>query len=219
MSGRLPTHLDACRAAALFAPRASARTALFAFRAGTRTLPAAAAALGALPASAWAAEESSGNLWLDLLWKAVNLLVLAGLIAYFARKPLGAALRKMAKETYDTWNGAHRAAEAARAEMAEQRKQIDGLAGQLARMVGDARADGEREQARLVQDARVQADRILALAQQRAEQEVAKARTELHRQIAEEAMRLAEQMIRDQATPEQRRKLLEGYLREMESRP
>jgi len=86
-------------------------------------------------------------------------------------------------------------------------------------MVADAKADGEREEARLLQEARVLADRIVALARDRAEQEVAKARTELQRQIAGEALRLAEQMIRERATPEQRRKLMEGYLREMENRP
>ncbi|MFI5400475.1 MAG: hypothetical protein ACHQZQ_05435 [SAR324 cluster bacterium] len=208
MSETLPPFLDPRRAAVRLVSRAGARTML-----------GAAALLGALPACAWAAEESHGNPWMDLLWKAVNLLVLVGLIAYFARKPLGTAFRAMAKETYDTWSGAHRAAEAARQEMAQQRKQIDGLAGDLTRMVADARADGEREEARLLQEARALAERILEIARQRAEQEVAKARTELHRQIAGEALRLAEQMIRDRATPEQRRKLMEGYLREMESRP
>ncbi|MFI5400954.1 MAG: hypothetical protein ACHQZQ_07885 [SAR324 cluster bacterium] len=218
MSETLPTFQDACRVASM-AARAGARTVLFASRASARTVPAAALALGALPALAWAAEESGGNPWMNLLWKAVNLLVLAGLIVYFARKPLATAFRAMARETFDAWSGAHRGAEAARRETEEQRRQIDGLAGELSRMVADARADGEREEARLQQEARVLADRIVAIARQRAEQEVAKARTELQRQIAGEALRLAEQMIRDQATPEQRRKLMEGYLREMENRP
>jgi len=207
MSDTLLGSPDACRAARI------------ASRASARTLTAAAVVLGALPASAWAAEEAQASPWMDLLWKGINLVVLVGLIVYFARKPLGAALRAMAKESYDAWSGAHRASEAALRETEEQRKQIDGLAGELSRMVADAKADGEREEARLLQEARVLADRIVALARERAEQEVAKARTELQRQIAGEALRLAEQMIRERATPEQRRKLMEGYLREMENRP
>jgi F-type H+-transporting ATPase subunit b len=182
-------------------------------------LLAAALAVPALPALAWAAEEGHGNPWMDLVWKGINLAVLAGLIAYFARKPVSTALRGMAKETFDKWSAAHQAAEAARSEMAEQRRQIEGLAGELSRMVADARADADRESARLVQEAHREADRILALARQQVDQEVAKARTELHRQIADDTLRLAEQMIREKATPDQRRKLMEGYIREMETGP
>ena len=206
MSRALPTLAVACRAATLTVLAALA-------------LPAALALLAAPASVAWAAEESPGNPWLALLWKAVNLAVLVGLIAYFARKPIATALRAAAKESFDKWSGAHKAAQAAREEMAEQRRQIEGLAGELSRMVADARADADRESARLVQEARKEGDRILALARQQAEQEVAKARTELHRQIAEDTLRLAEQMIREQATPEQRRRLMEGYIREMETRP
>ena len=178
----------------------------------------AVAALAASPAFAWAADEPHGNPWMDLVWKGINLIVLVGLIVYFARKPMGTAFRTMAKDAYDKWTGAHAAAEKTQAEMAEQRKQIECLASELNRMVADARADADRESARLVREARAQADRLIEIARLQAEQEVAKARTELQRQIAEDTLRLAEQMIREKATPDQRKKLVEGYIREMESR-
>ena len=174
--------------------------------------------LAGLPALAFAEGEGHGNPWLDLLWKGVNLLVLVGLIAYFARKPLGSAFRAMAKETYDRWSGAHQAAEDAQTEMAAQRRQIEGLAAELQRMVVDAQADADRETARLVAEAKLQAERILINATQQMEQELAKARTELRKQLAEETIRLAEQMIRDRVTPAERKKLMESYVREMEAR-
>jgi F-type H+-transporting ATPase subunit b len=171
-----------------------------------------------LPGLAFAAEEGHGNPWLDLLWKGINLLVLVGLIAYFARKPVSAAMRAMAKEGHDRWSGAHKAAQDAKTEMQAQRRQIEELAGELQRMVASARVDAERERARLTGEAQQQAERILAHAREQVEQEMAKARTELRKQLAEETLRLAEQMIREQATPEQRRSLMDGYIREMEAR-
>lgn len=194
---------------------------------GTRGATAARLALAGIvtawlaagwPASVLAAEEGQGHPWLDLLWKAVNLAVLVGVIVYFGRKPIAAALRALAKETYDRWSKAHQAAEATQADLAAQRKQIEGLEGELKRMAGDASADAEREHARVVQEARQQAERIMTLARGQVEQEMAKARTELRQQLAEETMRLAQQMIEKQATPDQRKKLMEAYLREMETR-
>jgi F-type H+-transporting ATPase subunit b len=179
---------------------------------------AAVLALAALPACAWAADEDHGNPWMDLAWKTINLIVLVAIIWYFARKPMRTAFRSMAKQAFEKWTGAHQAAKTAQTEVAAQRKQIEGLEQELARMVADARVDADRESARLVALARAEADRILAAARAQAEQEVAKARTELQRQIAEDTVRLAAEMIRDKATPEQRRKLVDGYIREMEAR-
>jgi len=170
------------------------------------------------PSTALAAEEAHGNPWLDLLWKAVNLAVLVGLIVYFGRRPVASALRALAKEALDRWSGAHQAAQAAQADIAAQRKQIEGLAGELKRMTADAGADAERESARMTQEARQQAERIMALAGEQVEQEMAKARTELRQQLAEETLRLAQQMIEQQTTPDQRKRLMEAYLREMETR-
>lgn len=174
--------------------------------------------LAGLPGLAWAEGEGHGNPWLDLAWKAVNLAVLVGLIVYFARKPVGSAFRALAQETHDRWTGAHKAAQDAQAEMAAQRKQIEGLAGELQRMVADAQTDADREAARLVAEAKLQADRIMVNAGQQVEQELAKARTELRKQLAEDTIRLAEQMIRERVTPAERKLLMEQYIREMEAR-
>jgi F-type H+-transporting ATPase subunit b len=189
--------------------------------AGARLALAAAATAwlaAAWPASALAAEESHGRPWLDLLWKAVNLAVLVGVIVYFGRKPIAAALRALAKETHDRWNKAHQAAQATQADLAAQRKQLEGLEGEMKRMAADASADAEREHARIVQEARQQAERIMTLARGQVEQEMAKARTELRHQLAEETLRLAQQMIEQQSTSDQRKRLMEAYLHEMESR-
>lgn len=171
------------------------------------------------PAVALAEETAHhGNPWLDLLWKAINLAVLIGLIVFFTRKPVGAAFRTMAKETADRWTGAHQAAQDARAEIAAQRSQIEGLEDELKGMVADVQADAQRESTRLVAEARAEANRILANARIQVEQEIAKARADFKRQLAEETVRLAEQMVRDEITPAERKRLMESYVRDMEAR-
>jgi F0F1-type ATP synthase membrane subunit b/b' len=172
-----------------------------------------------VPALALAEEGAhEGRPWLDLAWKALNLAVLVGLIVYFTRKPVGAAFRTMAKEAADRWNGAHKAAQDARAEIAAQRRQIEGLEGELKRMIADVQADSQRESSRLVADARAESNRILATARTQVEQEIAKARDDLRRQLAEETLRLAEQMVREEISPAERKRLMESYVRDMEAR-
>ncbi len=192
------------------------------FRRFARFAPAlftVAVLLSSLPNFAFAEEEvHPGNPWMDLLWKAINLAVLVGLIVFFTRKPIGAAFRAMAKEAQGKWGGAHKAAQDTQAEIAAQKKQIDGLEGELKRMVADVQADGERESARLVSQARMEADRILANARLQVEQEVAKAKQELQIQLAEETLRLAEKLVREKVKPAERKKLMESYVRDMEAR-
>lgn len=175
--------------------------------------------LACMPALALAEETAhEGHPWLDLLWKAINLAVLVGLIVYFTRKPVGAAFRTMAKEAVDRWNGAHKTAQDAEAEIAAQRRLIEGLEGELKRMIADVQADSQRESTRMAADARAESNRILANARIQVEQEIAKARADLRRQLAEETLKLAEQMVREGITPAERKRLMESYVRDMEAR-
>lgn len=187
----------------------------------------AGAALALLAAGvALAAEEAHGaaaahpgNPWLDLLWKAINLAVLVAIIWWAARKPVAKGLADLAQATRDSFQSSRKSAGDMDAAMTEQTRKIAALSQDLARMVGEARADVEREKLRAQQEARAQAEKIGAQAQQQIEQEVAKARTALKRDLAEHMAKLAEELIRQRANPDAQKRLMDDYLKQLERRP
>ncbi len=178
---------------------------------------------------AWAAEEghgaaeaagaAHGNPWLDLLWKAVNLAVLVGIIWWFARRPVAQGLANLAKATRNSFLTSRKSAEDVAAQMAEQKRKITALAQDLQRMVSEARADVEREKQRAQAEAQANAAKVAAATQQQIEQEVAKARTALRDELAAQTLKLAEELIKKQVTPEEQKRLVTQYLQHLGARP
>jgi F0F1-type ATP synthase membrane subunit b/b' len=186
----------------------------------------AAGTLLAVPGAAWAEEghgaaaaAAHGNPWLDLLWKAVNLAVLVAIVYWAARKPIATGLANLAKTTRASFVASRTSAEEVEAAMAGQKRKITGLAQDLARMVAEARADVEREKQRAQTEAQAQAAKLLAATEQQIEQEVAKARTALRAELAAQTVKLAEELIRKQVSPEEQQRLVNEYLQQLGSRP
>lgn len=174
-------------------------------------------ALGATPALA--AEGGSGNPWMDLLWKAVNFLVLAGIIYYFARKPVGNLMRGAAKESKDTLDEQRERAAGAEAEAAEQRRRIENLEADLQRMLNESREEARSEHERLVAEARNQSERIRHAVSTQVEQEFNKARKELQAELAQETVRLADTMIRERMDDRRREQAADRAIEQLGARP
>lgn len=152
--------------------------------------------LTAVPA--WAAEGGGahGDPWMELLWKAVNFLVLAGVLWYFGRKPLANMLRGAAQEARAELEARREAAHRAETDLTRQRDRITNLQAELERMAGAARGEAQAEHARLLAEARAQAERIRTTVHMQMEQEFSKARKALQAELAQQTVRLAEELIR-----------------------
>lgn len=174
--------------------------------------------LAVLPAVALAAEGMGGNPWLNLLYKAINFVVIVAIIWYFGRKPLGRFLRDNAAESKAALDERRKAAEAAEAELAEQRRKIDGLEAELRQMVEQARADAESEREQMLEDARHQAERIKQHMAMQVEQEFAKASAELKQQIADEMYRSAQELIEKRMNADLNKRLVDDFIGQMEGR-
>lgn len=163
-------------------------------------------ALGASPV--WAAEGGSANPWMDLLWKAINLLALLVLLHLFARKPLLNMFRAVAEGTKQGLSSQREDAEQAKREQVAQKEKIAGLQAELERLVAEARKEATDERDRLIEEARGQAGRIAENTRQQVAQEFSKARIELRRQLAEETVKLAEKMITERLDDSARERLV-----------
>lgn len=162
--------------------------------------------------------HAASNPWLSLLWKTINFLVLIGLIYYFARKPVGAYLRSTAELVKATLGNAREAKQAAEAELAAQQRKIDGLQAELERMIQQAREDSEKEKQILLAEAEAQAERIVTQMRLQVEQEFSKATTELKRQIADEMVRNAEELIAKRLDGTTNEKIVEEFIEKLEER-
>jgi F-type H+-transporting ATPase subunit b len=165
------------------------------------------------------AQAGHGSPWLDLLYKAINFLVLVAIIYGFARKPVGQGLSNLAKAARESFLASRDSAQELKMQMAGQKQKLASLAQDLKRMVDEAKADVEREKQRALADAQAQAARIQAATQLQIEQEIAKARLALRQELAGQTIKLAEELIRQRMNPGEHQRLLSGYLKQLEAQP
>lgn len=181
-----------------------------------RFLTLAAATTIPWTATALAAGGASTDPWGDLLHKAINFVVLVALLVYFLRKPIPGFLRKTAGEAKEQLEAAREAARKAEEELAAQKAKIAGLQQELERMVQKAREDAEAEQKLLVADAQTQAERIKSHVQAQMEQEVRKATAVLRREMAEEMVKVAEEIIKKRMDPAASSKVIDRFIQQLE---
>lgn len=153
-----------------------------------------------------------------LACKGGNFFILMAILVYFARKPIAALLRGGAESVRSELETAREAARAAEAKLAEQKSRIENLEADLTRLREEAREESRTESARLVEEARAQAERIKTQIQLQVEQEFNKARAELKRQLADQTVQLAEARIEAQMDAPRREALAMAAIQQMGDR-
>jgi len=201
------------------AERGGARTLSLGWAAGAAPwlLPAVPwllpAALWLLPAAAGAAGgEVHGNPWGDFLWKVVNFAILVGLLYFVLRKPVGRALRGAAQRARQALSDSRESAEVTIQRLEDQRKSIANLQLELERLKEDARAETAAEGERLKRDAEALAERLKRQVQQRVEQAGNQALETLRGELADEAVRAAEGLIRERMDNAAQKKLVQEHI-------
>ncbi len=151
----------------------------------------------------------------DFIWRTVNFLVFAAILLKLVTKPAKAFFAQRSTdigETFETLEArkaeaeaALRAAEARLAEVGAERE----------RLIEQFKAEGEAEKAKIIEKANMVAARIKEMAAHSIAQEFKKASQELKKEVAEEATRLAEELIKKEITFADQTKLVEEYLQKV----
>lgn len=148
----------------------------------------------------------------DLLFQFTNLLLY--LILLYATA--GKALRKFVLNRHDRIKQEiEDAAEAKRSAEERYGEIMEKLARQedeFASLRAEVQKEAEAERERIIAQARKQAERIVAEAKRSVEQESRRARYEIRRFMVEEAVGLAERLLRKGITPEDQQRLVNDYL-------
>jgi F-type H+-transporting ATPase subunit b len=172
-----------------------------------------------LPAIAFAEEHAGGGHEGNLLWHAINLALVVGVIVYFARSPIQAFMADRRSSIESNLAAAKRELDAAEARLAECNARVNSLDREIAELRASVQAQAESERDRLLADARAAAERIRRDAALAVEQEGRRARDELRDEAAEIAVRLAGDLLKRSVGDADRARLVDEFVASVESSP
>jgi len=162
-----------------------------------RRVVVATALCGSLTAIAGPALASGGEgpTTKDLMWQAFNLVLLLGVIFYFARKPVRNFFADRRKEIQSDIEQASELLSSAEARHSEWQGRIVELEAELDEIRANARRRAEEEGETILAAARDAAERIKRDAVAAVDQELRRAHSELHEEAANLAVDLAESSL------------------------
>ena len=170
----------------------------------------------AVASPALAAGGGSGPSASELMWQAVNLALLLGVLFAVARKPITAYFAERREQIKNDMKSADKL-------LAESKKQFSEWQGKLAELEAEVqtirdetrqRAHDERDQ--IVAAAHDSAERIRADAVAAVDQELRRAQVELREEAANLAVDLAANMISEQVDDRDRDRLLDEFITRVE---
>ncbi len=161
-----------------------------------------------------AAEEGSGVA--ELLWTALNLALLLGVILYFGRKPVRAFFADRRHRIQHELAETERLKNEIERQLAAWQRKLAGLDQELERLGRLTLEQAEAERDRILADARAAAERIRRDARAVIEQELRRSRDALRAEAAELTVRLAGELLSRQVSDADRERLLDEFIQGVE---
>ncbi|MBM4384806.1 MAG: ATP synthase F0 subunit B [Deltaproteobacteria bacterium] len=175
--------------------------------------------LALAPLAGFAASEEHADHTKDLIFEWVNLLILGGVLVYFARKPvqdyLGSRRDTIAKNIATS----EQLLRDAEAKLAEWNTKAARLDADIVEIIEATRKGAQVEKAAILADAEATASRIRQSASGVVERELRAARESLRKEAAELAVTLAGTILREQTTDADRSRLVDEFIAKVESGP
>lgn len=168
----------------------------------------------------WAAAEGghhadSGVLLKDFLYRCLNFVVMAGLLAYFVTKPIRKGLAGRREGIDKELTEARSAKEEAEAKFAEYDRKLSDASAEIDEIYAAIKREGELEREKILANAREMAEKIKAEAEKSAAYEVSRARSELRREATRMAVEIAEELVKKNFTDEDQSRLVDEYMKKV----
>jgi F-type H+-transporting ATPase subunit b len=161
--------------------------------------------------------EHEGSPVMDYVWKVVNFAILVFILVKFAGKPLAGVLKARTEGIKKSIDDAREARELAERALAEVESRARGRDKEIEEMVAAAKASGERERERLIQEAEKMSEKLVEQARANIEYELKQAQEAIKAEAVQIAMELAEKKIKDKLTEADRKRLFEESLAKLEA--
>ncbi|MBI5571043.1 MAG: ATP synthase F0 subunit B [Desulfomonile tiedjei] len=156
-------------------------------------------------------EGSPWNTWM-LLWRVINTVALIVLLVYFLKKPLVTFFAERKEQISKDLDDAREQRERAERLLKDYEAKIAGMEQELAKMRAELAKASEAESKKLLEAADAMSVKMVDAARLAAEQEVRKAKAALKNEAVDLAVELAEALIREKITDQDRRRIVEDYL-------
>jgi ATP synthase F0 subunit b len=151
------------------------------------------------------------------LWKVINLLVFVLILVYILRKKIGIGklFDNRAASITRELDQAKRDKEQALSQLAQVQARLSRLDQEVAEIRAEAESQAAREAERIRQTAGADAEKIRQMTQREIEGAMKAARTELRSFVAEQSVRMAEEIIRREIRPEDNSRIVTNYANEL----
>lgn len=171
-------------------------------------------ATSGLAGAAHASSGGEGSIWDAwlLTWRVINTLVLISVLVYFLKKPLVTFFSERKDQIRKDLAEATEQRDEALRLLAEYKEKIGGMEKELERMRVELRKSAETDSEKVMANAERMSSAIVESAKMTAEQEVRKARETLKNEAVELAVQMAETMIREKISEQDRKRIVEDYL-------
>ncbi len=182
-----------------------------------KTVGLVTAALVLCAAIAFASEGDGGghNKWLDLLYRFINFGIVAFLLYKFAGKRVADMLTGRTKQIEADLSDLDERKEDAEKRLLEVEASIANLEAEKAKILADAKAQGETMRQSIIEKAEAQALQIKAQAEVSAAQEAKLAVDAIRGELAEKIAAAAEDLVKSQLKKKDHEDLVNEYLKKV----
>lgn len=170
---------------------------------------------GSVFASGGGHEVESGVLMKDFLYRIFNFAIVVAILVYFLTKPIKKGLSGRREGIEKALADAQQAKQDAEAKFAEYDRKLARATEEIAEISDSIRREGELEKIKIIDSAKLMAEKIEQDAEKAAELEVAKARTELQREAVQLAVGIAEDLLNKNFTKDDDARLIDEYMQKV----
>jgi F0F1-type ATP synthase membrane subunit b/b' len=150
-----------------------------------------------------------------LVYKVINFVILVGALGFVLRKPLSEFFVQRTASVRKSLDEGRKALEASAAQLREVQEKLGGLEEEIQDFKAAAAREMQAERQRLRQTSAEEAEKILEAARAQIETATRAGRLELKQYAAQEALRLAEELIRERLDGPSRRRLVSRFVDEL----
>jgi F-type H+-transporting ATPase subunit b len=151
----------------------------------------------------------------ELVFKVINFVLLVGALGYLLRKPLANFFLERSTSIRKSLEDGRKALEASQVRLREVEKKLARLEEDIGAFKESSRREMETERDRLRQATAAEAEKILESAQARVEAATRAGILELRQYAAQQALGLAEELIRERLGDSGRQRLVSRFVEEL----
>ena len=156
--------------------------------------------------------ESALNKNKDLVFRIMNFTLLVAVLFFLLRKPIGQGLEARRQGIKDQLDDLERQKEESQRQLAETKQKLSQLDAEVQRIVAEYVQMGETAKAKILEEARASADKLQEQAKKNIENEFASAKQQLMAEMAEQAVSMAEELIRKNIQDQDQERIIDEYL-------